>query len=141
MSSTPDATRGPRDWESALSGLGERLERDRPLGPLCSYKVGGPARWFIEVNDTDELVEIAAALASVAASARPEVLVVGRGSNLLVADRGFDGLAIALGSRFEELFEIAEPDEDGQVAVRVGGAARLPVVARRTVAAGLTGFE
>ena len=62
------------------------------------------------------------------------VLVVGRGSNLLVADAGFPGIAVTLG---ESLGEITV---QGTV-VTAGGAASLPVVARRSVAAGLTGFE
>ena len=60
--------------------------------------------------------------------------MVGRGSNLLVADHGFDGLAVRLGESF------ATVDVD-DTTVRAGAAASLPVVARRTVAAGLTGFE
>jgi UDP-N-acetylmuramate dehydrogenase len=61
-------------------------------------------------------------------------LVVGKGSNLLVADAGFPGVAVVLGEAF------AAVDVDG-TSVRAGGAAALPVVARRTVRAGLTGFE
>jgi UDP-N-acetylmuramate dehydrogenase len=63
-----------------------------------------------------------------------DVLVVGKGSNLLVADRGFPGLALVLGEHFAAI------EIDGTV-VRAGAAASLPVVARRTVAAGLAGFE
>src|SRR6201999_1165914 len=63
-----------------------------------------------------------------------EVLVVGRGSNLLVADKGFRGLAISLA---EMPTEIAI---DGDV-VPASAAVALPVLARRTVAAGLAGFE
>jgi UDP-N-acetylmuramate dehydrogenase len=63
-----------------------------------------------------------------------EVLVVGKGSNLLVADAGFPGLAVVLGEAFATV-------EVHDVEVEAGAAASLPVVARRTVAAGLTGFE
>ncbi len=62
------------------------------------------------------------------------VLVLGRGSNLLVADAGFPGLAISLGSGFEALRL-----EGNQV--RAGAALSLPVLARRTAAAGLHGLE
>jgi UDP-N-acetylmuramate dehydrogenase len=117
--------------ESVLRGvLGERLERDRPIGPSTTYRVGGPARWFATVQSVDELVAVAHARAGV------PVLVVGRGSNLLVCDAGFDGLVIQLG----EAFAGVEVLEDRRT-VRAGGSASLPVVARRTVAAGLTGFE
>src|SRR5205823_11342215 len=50
------------------------------------------------------------------------------------ADAGFDGLAVVLGETF------ATVEIDGAI-VTAGGAAALPVVARRTAAAGLTGFE
>jgi UDP-N-acetylmuramate dehydrogenase len=120
--------------DDALSFLGARLERDRPLGPLSTYRVGGPARRFVEVADVDELSRIAAAVAARAALDAGEVLVVGRGSNLLVADRGVEALVLQLGEGFTAV------SVRGDV-VRAGGATSLPVLARRTVAAGLTGFE
>src|SRR6185437_9600985 len=61
---------------------------------------------------------------------------VGRGSNLLVSDRGFDGLAVVLVGAFEEV------DLDGGPGiVRAGGAVPLPVLARRSAAAGRGGLE
>lgn len=114
----------------AASMLGERARADVPLGPLTTYRVGGPAALFVRVEDEADLGAVAAA---VRATGVP-VLVVGNGSNLLVADGGFAGLAIALGDEF------AGVDVQG-TRVRAGGAARLPVVARRTAKAGLTGFE
>lgn len=77
------------------------------------------------------------ALAAVAEAVRRSgvaTLVVGKGSNLLVADGGFDGSAIVLGEAF------AGVSVQG-TRVRAGGAASLPVVARRTAREGLTGFE
>jgi UDP-N-acetylmuramate dehydrogenase len=63
-----------------------------------------------------------------------DTLVVGKGSNLLVADAGFAGLALVLGDAF------AAVAVEGTT-VRVGAAALLPVVARRTARESLTGFE
>ncbi len=117
-----------------LAELGRRLEGlarpDVALGPFTTYKVGGPASWFATVDDEDELRRVAEA---VTATGVP-VLVVGRGSNLLVAESGFPGLAIQLGPAFAEV--VIEG-----TTVRAGGAAALPVVARQTARAGLTGFE
>ena len=110
--------------------LGDRAQRDVPLGPLTTYRVGGAAALFVEARSIEDLT---AAAAVVAATGVP-TLVVGKGSNLLVADAGFPGLALVLGE------ELAAIDIAGTV-VRAGGAAALPVVARRTVRAGLTGFE
>src|SRR5439155_462656 len=64
-----------------------------------------------------------------------DVLVVGRGSNLLVADGGFAGLAITLGPAYATI----DIGPDGVVGA--GAAAQLPVLARQTAAAGLTGLE
>ncbi|HET8621876.1 MAG TPA: UDP-N-acetylmuramate dehydrogenase [Acidimicrobiales bacterium] len=121
---------GPAAVERAAALLGARAERDVPLGPFTTYKVGGPAALLVRAATTDDL----AAVASAVAGTGVDVLVVGKGSNLLVADAGFTGVAVVLGEGF------AGVDVDG-TRVRAGGAAALPVVARRTVREGLTGFE
>lgn len=110
--------------------LAARVVIDEPIGQRTTYRVGGAAALFIEARSLDDL---RAARDAVVATGVP-VLVVGNGSNLLVADQGFAGLAIALGDGF------AGVEIDG-TSVRAGGAALLPVVARRSVAAGLAGFE
>ena len=116
--------------DRAAAMLGELARRDLPLGPLTTYRVGGAAALGVEASSIGDLRRVAEAAA---ASGLP-ILVVGKGSNLLVADAGFPGIAVVLGPRF------AGVDVDG-TAVVAGGAASLPVVARRTVRAGLTGFE
>ncbi|MGK2950457.1 MAG: UDP-N-acetylmuramate dehydrogenase [Acidimicrobiales bacterium] len=110
--------------------LADRAQRDAPLGPRTTYRVGGPAALLVELADEADVAAVAAAVAH----SGIDTLVVGKGSNLLVADAGFAGLAIVLGDAF------AAVEVDGTT-VRAGGAAALPVVARRTVTAGLTGFE
>jgi UDP-N-acetylmuramate dehydrogenase len=115
---------------AAADRLGPLATRDAPLGALTTYRVGGPAALLVHVTDDDVL---RAAVDTVRATGI-EVLVVGKGSNLLVADAGFPGLAVVLGEAFATV-------EVHDVEVEAGAAASLPVVARRTVAAGLTGFE
>lgn len=115
---------------AAAAALGARAATQVPLGPLTTYRVGGPAALFVEVHDDDDLAAVAAAVAA----SGVEVLVVGRGSNLLVADQGFPGLALQLGERWSEVTVAG-------TVVRAGAAAALPVVARRSADAGLTGFE
>ena len=118
--------------EEAAAVLGARARRRVPLGPLTTYRVGGPAALLVEASSEDDLRTVRdAVLASGVA-----VLVVGRGSNLLVSDAGFPGLAVVLGEG------LAGIDVDaGSGRVRAGAAASLPVLARRTAAAGLTGLE
>jgi UDP-N-acetylmuramate dehydrogenase len=113
-------------------GLGERLQREVPLGPFTTYRVGGPAALFVDIDD--ELTLGAVLSATVADPGAVPLLVVGKGSNLLVADAGFPGLALRLGGPF------AEVAVDG-LDVHAGGAAPLPVLARQTAGAGLTGLE
>lgn len=114
----------------AAAVLGDRAQCDVPIGPLTTYRVGGSAALFMTVESDDDL----AALCTAVAASGVEVFVIGKGSNLLVADAGVDGLAVVLGEAFAE---IAIDD----VVVTAGSAAALPVVARRSAAAGLTGFE
>jgi len=123
--------------EQALEPLGVAVRRRHPLGPLTTYRVGGAAEVFVEVDAPEHLVALATAVRGLGAP----VLVVGKGSNLLVSDRGFPGVAVQLGEALAEV-EVREGDDPhGPVTVEAGGAASLPVVARRTVTAGLTGFE
>ncbi len=123
------------DRRLADSDLAPSLRRDYPLAAHTTYRVGGPVRLFVTANDRAELDTLASIVAgSSAACGPPPVLVVGRGSNLLVADRGFDGLAVALGGGLAT-FEI-----DG-TAITASGGALLPVLARASADAGLTGFE
>ena len=118
------------DLAALDSALGVLAQRDISLGPLTTYRVGGPAARLVTVTTDDELARVASAVAELAVP----VLVVGKGSNLLVADAGFDGLAVMLAGAFTDV-------EVTGTLVRAGGAASLPVVARRTAAAGLTGLE
>lgn len=108
--------------------------RHRPLGELTTYRVGGSAEVFVHVESIGHLDRVA----SILSTNDVPVLVIGRGSNLLVSDRGFAGVAVQLGD-FASHCDVVDR---GDVAdVNAGGSSLLPVVARRTVAAGLTGFE
>lgn len=125
------AVTGPGTALDALGrALGPGVEHDHPLGALTTYRVGGTAALFLEVPDEPRLVEVARCTST----SDVPVLVLGRGSNLLVADSGFEGLVLALGPGFDTL------EVDGHL-VRAGAALSLPVLARRTAAAGLTGLE
>jgi len=114
----------------AVGDLGSLCRTDEPLGPMTTYRVGGSAAIFATPKSLDELC----AVAEVVRRYDLPVLVVGRGSNLLVADAGFAGVAISLA-------EWADGIEIDGTHVRAGSAVALPVLARRTAAAGLTGFE
>jgi len=113
----------------SLISLGKVLERV-PLGPYTTYKSGGPARYLAEVDDEEVLDDLVAA----GVSSELPILVLGRGSNLVVSDSGFQGLVIRLGPSFGGVK--VEGTE-----VRAGAAAPLAQVARGSVDAGLAGLE
>lgn len=108
------------------------LQADVPLGQFTTYRLGGPARYLADVPDRETLDVII----SSGAAADSAVLILGRGSNLVIADEGFPGLVIRLGERFAT----ADVDETG-LEVAAGGAMPLPRLARTVVDHGLTGLE
>lgn len=78
---------------------GQRFQSGVPMNTLTSIRTGGPAAWFLEAMNEDEL-----ALAwTTARKMGIPVLIVGKGSNLLVSDCGFDGLVIHLGAGFSRI--------------------------------------
>ena len=106
------------------------IRLDMPLGPMTTYKAGGPAALFAEVATSDEL----SSLIDSGLTRRHRLLVLGRGSNLVVADSGFNGLVVKLAGEF------TEATVTGSTVV-AGGAIPLPRLARQAVDAGALGLE
>lgn len=71
----------------ALLAAGE-IQTEVPLGPFTTYRRGGPAKWYVAVERLAD--------ARVVVPEKIPVLVVGRGSNLVVSSHGFPGLVIHL---------------------------------------------
>jgi UDP-N-acetylmuramate dehydrogenase len=72
-----------------------RMEENKPLAPFTTFGIGGPARWFAEAASEDEIVGATAW----ARERGLKLFVLGGGSNLLVADAGFDGVVLRVGLR------------------------------------------
>ncbi len=106
------------------------LERDFPLARLTTVRTGGAADWFARPSDQGRL----GALLAWAGEEGLPIGVVGSGSNLLVADQGFRGLALKLDG------ELAAVERDGE-RLRCGGGARLPSAAAKAAGWGLSGLE
>lgn len=100
-----------------------------PLAPHTTLKVGGPAAAFVVAATPDDLVAVAAACAEL----DRDWLILGRGSNLLIADEGWPGVVVALGRGFRGI-AVAE---DGVVA---GAAEPMPVLATAVARRGLGGL-
>jgi UDP-N-acetylmuramate dehydrogenase len=107
-----------------------KLEEGIPLSRFTTLGTGGPARAFARPQTLTELQD---ALRFAADRDLP-VAVVGLGSNLLVADAGFDGLVLKLAG------ELAQVEVRGELLVAGGGAPNA-VALHRARSAGLGGFE
>lgn len=115
-------------------GTGPHIEYDAALGARTTYRVGGTVAALVTLENDDDLEEFAE---RVATAARP-VVVIGNGSNLLVADGWHDLVAVHLEGEYRE---VTISDDDQGVLVVVGAALDLPVVARRLASEGVVGFE
>src|SRR5918996_178419 len=76
-----------------------RVEVGHPLAMLTTYRLGGPAAVYVEPTDSADVLEFARALMDLRENGLGvPVLSIGRGSNLVVSDHGWDGVALRLGS-------------------------------------------
>lgn len=151
------SARGPA-LQAALDALGPRGKADVPLGPLTTYRVGGRAAVAVTVAAP---ADVAAVALAVTASGLP-VLAVGRGSNLLIADGGFPGIAVVMAGSAGQVSKALAGDRgrsrggdldarflaidieavsDDRAEVVAGAGVPLPTLARRSAEAGLRGLE
>lgn len=107
------------------------VDRAVPLGSLTTYKFGGPAAYLGTVDDVATLRAVTAA----AVEAELPVLVLGRGSNTVISDAGFDGVVVTFGPGLSGI----DIGQDGMV--HSGAGAPLPLVARTSVRANRGGLE
>jgi UDP-N-acetylenolpyruvoylglucosamine reductase len=106
------------------------VQRNFPLARLTTVRTGGDAEWFARPRTIGELEKILAW----AGEEGLALGALGSGSNLLVADEGFRGLALKLDG------ELAAVEHEGQ-RLRCGGGARLPSAAAKAAGWGLSGIE
>ena len=140
---SPDRSALDRSALDAVAGfVGARGERNVTLRPFTTFRIGGPADLLVRAQTIADLDLLKAAFDSIgSAAAGLDLLVIGQGSNLLVSDDGFRGVVIMLSGEFEQIAIQPGVDAEDPVVVSAGGAVKLPVLARRTVAAGLRGLE
>lgn len=107
---------------------GLAIERNVVLAPFTTFKIGGPAQFFLRAKTVDEVQR---ALQQAAAQSLP-IYILGGGSNVLIHDKGFAGLVIKL-----EVGGITISDN----IVKAGAGLPLSAVIRAVVAKGLAGLE
>lgn len=112
------------------TACGDRVRTAFSMAPLTTFRIGGPAALYLEAESEDDLIAVGEAVRQ---SSLP-VIVVGKGSNILVSDRGFDGLVLRLGRGFRWAAR------DGEV-LTSGAAMPLPALAGIASSHALSGLE
>lgn len=111
-------------------GLADKISLDEPLSRHTSYRIGGPADLFAAVEDTSQLCE----WVELARELEQPFLVMGNGTNLLVADRGYRGLVIKNQCRDYST-------DPASHTARAEAGIILAHLARQSAEAGLAGLE
>ncbi|MGD8727392.1 MAG: UDP-N-acetylmuramate dehydrogenase, partial [Gemmatimonadales bacterium] len=121
-----------------LRGIQERIKGsvsfDVPLAPFTTFKIGGPAAAVVEPESVDDVV----AVLGLAAETETPWMALGLGSNVLVSDRGFDGVVLRLGKGLDDVETSVGGD---QTVWKVGAGFPTPQLARRTAKVGLGGVH
>jgi UDP-N-acetylmuramate dehydrogenase len=117
-----------------LARFGDRVRFDEPLARHTSFRIGGPADAWIELETVAELADVI----RLAAETRMPLLAFGAGTNVLVSDRGVRGVVMRLGRGFQ----FADWTIEGEAAaVRVGAALPFKKMVYDAVERGFTGLE
>ena len=119
----------PFDFGEGFRG---QVLHDEPMAKHTTYRIGGPARWFVTVESLDALSKT---LRECARLGVPWT-VVGQGSNLLVSDAGYDGAVVVLSGEFKQW----SFDQDS-TRFTVGAAISLARIVQEAYHLGVSGLE
>lgn len=114
-----------------FAGLEEIVKENEPLAPHTWYRIGGPARWYVQPRTPEELQDAAQRCAEEGIA----VYVLGLGANLLVSDNGVDGAVFRLDA---EYWRRVRYDKN---IVETGAGVDMQKLLLRTVREGLAGIE
>ncbi|NLY87582.1 MAG: UDP-N-acetylmuramate dehydrogenase [Clostridiales bacterium] len=111
----------------------DRVLRDEPMSVHTSFRIGGPAKALVLVDNEEELKSVLGTVTDIGA----EHILLGNGSNFLVSDEGYPGIMIKLGGNFNHIYI----DEEDETLVKVGGAKYLSGTSSFVTDRGLAGME
>jgi UDP-N-acetylmuramate dehydrogenase len=128
------ATRIESELRSRTSGI---VETDFRLDRFTTYRLGGPARVYFEPASADDVARFGEIERESGDAGSLPLLVLGRGSNLVISDHGWPGLVIRLGSSFSWI----TPPDDGSPGLVAGAATPMPLLANWASRRGHAGLE
>ena len=108
----------------------EQVKKDEPMKSHTTFRVGGPADYFVTPQTAEEVAKVIEACTQ----EKVPYYIVGNGSNLLVSDKGYEGVIIQI---YKQMNQVKV--EGAQIHVQAG--ALLSMIAKRALDAELTGFE
>jgi UDP-N-acetylmuramate dehydrogenase len=108
-----------------------QILENEPMSKHTSFRVGGPARFFVKAETIDELKQAI----TLAAEKSLPYFTLGNGTNLLVADKGFEGVVITLAGEFSKISDM------GTGSFKVGAAVPLGRFARMALKQGYAGIH
>lgn len=108
----------------------ENIKMEEPMNRHTTFRVGGPCKALASVNNEKELSDLLVYLTKL----EEPYFVLGNGSNLLVSDRGYEGVVLQLAGEFQEISVIGQD-------IYAGAGAKLSAIAKVAKEHSLTGFE
>lgn len=104
------------------------IQKNIPLAPFTAFKIGGLAKFFVEVKDEKELIEAI----NYAKKNNLEIFMLGGGSNILISDEGFNGLVIKIQNTKYKIRDTK---------IECGAGINLSEIVKLTIENSLTGLE
>ena len=111
----------------------ERIKQNEPMKNHTSFKIGGPAEFYIKIKSIEELQKIL----KFAKKENIKITIVGNGSNILVSDKGIDGIVIRTNLKEIKIKDI----EQNKVEITVDDATPIGFLAQKLLKEEITGFE
>lgn len=110
----------------------ENIKYNEPMSKHTTFKIGGPAEYFIKINKIEELQEIL----KIQKQTQEKLTIMGNGSNLLVNDKGIKGIVIQINIKKLEIQE-----KGRYIKITVGSGNKLGEIAQKLLQKEIAGFE
>lgn len=131
-----------REFTEELSRAGTKMSVDVPGSTLTTYRVGGSISFCVHISGPVDIENICKTIDDgyIGQLNKNNVVTLGKGSNVIVSDEGFDGCAFILEGDFSSSFS-KSVNKDNSVYVTAGAAMALPMFARQCASESVSGLE